>query len=124
MKPNRSSGCAAFKRPCLLDGLDGRLVWTWPCVRALTLSGLVAGSLSGLLGVGGGFVVVPALKRVTDLQMQVILATSLAIIALIAAIGVASATFMGGMNWSIATPFAGGAIVGMLFGRRFSARNS
>ena len=115
-----ASETRSFAKPCLLDSPDGRLVWTWPCVRALTLSGLTAGSLSGLLGVGGGFVVVPALKKVTNLQMQAILATSLAIVALIAAVGVTSAAFMGGMNWSIAIPFAGGAIIGMLLGRLFA----
>ena len=113
-----------FTKPCLLDTPDGRLIWTWPCVRALTLSGFSAGSLSGLLGVGGGFVVVPALKKVTNLQMQAILATSLAVIALISATGVASATLMDAMNWSIAIPFAGGAMVGMLLGRTFANRFS
>jgi len=115
---------ATFAKPCLLDTPDGRLIWTWPCVRALALSGFSAGSLSGLLGVGGGFVVVPALKKVTNLQMQAILATSLAVIALISATGVASATIIGSMNWSIATPFAGGAMAGMLLGRTFANRFS
>jgi uncharacterized protein len=113
-----------FTKPCLLDTPDGRLIWTWPCVRALTLSGFSAGSLSGLLGVGGGFVVVPALKKVTNLQMQSIFATSLAVIALISATGVASATLMGAMNWSIAIPFAGGAMAGMILGRTFANRFS
>lgn len=113
-----------FTKPCLLDTPDGRLIWTWPCVRALTLSGFSAGSLSGLLGVGGGFVVVPALKKVTNLQMQSIFATSLAVIALISATGVASATLMNAMNWSIAIPFAGGAMAGMLLGRTFANRFS
>lgn len=113
-----------FTKPCLLDTPDGRLIWTWPCVRALTLSGFSAGSLSGLLGVGGGFVVVPALKKVTNLQMQSIFATSLAVIALISATGVASATLMNAMNWSIAIPFAGGAMAGMIIGRLFAKRFS
>lgn len=113
-----------FAKPCLLDTPDGRLIWTWPCVRALALSGFSAGSLSGLLGVGGGFVVVPALKKVTNLQMQAIFATSLAVIALISATGVVSATIIGAMNWSVATPFAGGAIAGMLLGRTFANRFS
>ena len=113
-----------FTKPCLLDTPDGRLIWTWPCVRALTLSGFSAGSLSGLLGVGGGFVVVPALKKVTNLQMQSIFATSLAVIALISATGVASATLMDAMNWSIAIPFSGGAMAGMLLGRTFANRFS
>lgn len=121
-KQTEASGTRSFAAPCLLDSPGGRLIWTWPCVRALALSGLTAGSLSGLLGVGGGFVVVPALKKVTNLEMQAILATSLAVIALIAAIGVTSAAFMSEMNWLIAIPFAGGAIAGMLLGRLFANR--
>ncbi len=119
-----ASESRTFAKPCLLDSPGGRLVWTWPCVGALTLSGISAGSLSGLLGVGGGFVVVPALKKVTNLQMQPIFATSLTVIALISATGVASAALMGAMNWLIAVPFAGGAIAGMLLGRTFANRFS
>lgn len=106
--------------PCQLAYDQGRLVWTWPCARALAFSGTAAGFLSGLLGVGGGFVVVPALKKATNLSMQSILATSLAVIALISAVGVVSATFIGGMNWTIALPFAAGALAGMLIGRIFA----
>ncbi len=103
--------------PCRLEYERGRLIWGWPCVRALGYSGIATGFISGLLGVGGGFVVVPALKRATNLPMQSILATSLAVIALISGIGVASATFLGGMNWPVALPFAAGALAGMLIGR-------
>ncbi len=109
-------------QPCLIETADGRLIWTWACARALALSGGAAGFLSGLLGVGGGFVVVPAQKKVTSLQMQSILATSLAIIALISAIGVTSATLMGGMNWLIGVPFTVGSLVGMLIGRVFASQ--
>jgi hypothetical protein len=110
--------------PCMTGNADGRLIWTWPCARALTLSGSLAGFLSGLLGVGGGFVVVPALKKYTFLDMQSILATSLAVIALISAVGAASSVFMGAMHWTVATPFAGGALVGMLAGYKLASRFS
>ncbi|WP_295623529.1 sulfite exporter TauE/SafE family protein [uncultured Nitrosomonas sp.] len=103
--------------PCRLEYERGRLIWGWPCVRALGYSGIATGFISGLLGVGGGFVVVPALKRATNLPMQSILATSLAVIALVSGIGVASATALGGMNWPVALPFAAGALAGMLIGR-------
>ena len=100
----------------------GRFVWTRPCMRALGLSGALAGLLSGLLGVGGGFVMVPALQRYTDLAMKQALATSLAVIAMISIAGVASSAAQGGIDWSIGAPFAGGALAGMLAGRSLAAR--
>lgn len=103
--------------PCSLDWSIGRLIWTVPCARALIGSGALAGFLSGLLGVGGGFVIVPALRRVSDLPMQSIVATSLGVLSLISLGGVAGAGLTGSMNWFVAIPFASGAIAGMLVGR-------
>ncbi|MDI9680738.1 hypothetical protein QM334_28290, partial [Burkholderia cenocepacia] len=37
----------------------GRLVWSWPVGIALASTGAVTGLMTGLLGVGGGFVIVP-----------------------------------------------------------------
>ena len=102
--------------PCRLDQSIGRLIWSVPCARSLMSSGAVAGFLSGLLGVGGGFIIVPALKKVTDLPMQSIVATSLGVLALISITGVTSAAIAGHLNWSIGIPFAAGAVVGMLVG--------
>ena len=102
--------------PCKLDESIGRLIWSVPCARALMGSGAVAGLLSGLLGVGGGFIIVPALKKYTDLPMQSIGATSLGVLSMIAITGVASAALVGHLNWSIGIPFAAGGIAGMLLG--------
>jgi uncharacterized membrane protein YfcA len=102
--------------PCKLDQSIGRLIWSVPCARTLMGSGAVAGFLSGLLGVGGGFIIVPALKKYTDLPMQSIVATSLGVLALISITGVTSAAVAGHLNWSIGIPFTGGAIIGMLVG--------
>jgi uncharacterized membrane protein YfcA len=111
--------------PVCVRGTDtGRFIWTRPCARALTLSGSVAGLLSGLLGVGGGFVMVPALQRYTDLAMQSAVATSLAVIALISAAGVATSAAGGTLAWGIALPFSAGALAGMLGGRSLSKRLS
>ena len=107
---------------CLRGEPSGRFVWTRPCARALGLSGAMAGFLSGLLGVGGGFVMVPALQRHTDLPLKSAVATSLATIALISATGVAPAAAQGGIDWAAAAPFAGGALAGMLGGRSLAAR--
>ena len=74
--------------------------------------------------IGGGFVIVPALKKISDLPMQSIVATSLGVIALISLGGVAGSSLSGNMNWSIAVPFACGAILGMLIGRIGASRIS
>ncbi|WP_342116404.1 sulfite exporter TauE/SafE family protein [Pseudoduganella sp. OTU4001] len=108
--------------PCRLDARSGRFIWNRPCTRALALTGLGAGFLSGLLGVGGGFVVVPALKKATDAPLQAIVATSLAVIALVSASGVAAASTAGRVNWQLGVPFAGGALLGMLAGRALAGK--
>ncbi|NHZ94341.1 sulfite exporter TauE/SafE family protein [Massilia sp. CCM 8734] len=108
--------------PCRLDTTRGKLNWTAPCARALCWSGLVAGGLSGLLGVGGGFVMVPALQRFTDLGTQSVLATSLAVIALVSMAGVAASAATGHLQWPVAVPFAFGALAGMGAGRLVAAR--
>jgi uncharacterized membrane protein YfcA len=110
--------------PCQIDTGKGKLIWTAPCARALALAGVAAGGLSGLLGVGGGFVMVPALQRYTDLATQSILATSLAVIALVSMSGVVASTLSGHLQWAIALPFSGGAIAGMVVGRLVAARLS
>jgi uncharacterized membrane protein YfcA len=108
--------------PCIRDAGSGRFVWTSRCAQVLGLSGAVAGLLSGLLGVGGGFVMVPALQRYTDLAMTSIVATSLAVIALVSVTGVVSSAVAGNMNWGVALPFSAGALAGMVGGRAVAAR--
>ena len=108
--------------PCVLDARDGRLVWTRPCARALSATGLVAGLLSGLLGVGGGFVIVPALTRFTELSARSIVATSLAVMALASVSGVAAAAWHGAIRWDMALPFAAGSVAASLPARLIAAR--
>jgi uncharacterized membrane protein YfcA len=122
----QAAGKAATARPpapvCVRSSDSGRFIWTRPCARAMALSGAVAGLLSGLLGVGGGFVMVPALQRYTDLPIKSTVATSLAVIALVSITGVAATAASGTMNWQIAIPFSAGALAGMLGGRALAAR--
>lgn len=108
--------------PCVLNPAQGRLRWTLPCARALAFTGLLSGLLSGLLGVGGGFVIIPALSRYTNLPMKSIVATSLAVIALVSTGSVISASIGGVMHWAVGGPFAGGAVVGLLAARQLASR--
>jgi uncharacterized membrane protein YfcA len=65
---------------------------------------------------------VPALRRYTDLDIKSVVATSLAVIALVSATGVVSSAIAGTLNWPVAIPFSASALVGMLAGRMVAAR--
>ncbi|MEO5671052.1 MAG: sulfite exporter TauE/SafE family protein [Ramlibacter sp.] len=108
--------------PCRLDPVVGKLQWNVACARCLVLAGAAAGFLSGLLGVGGGFIVVPTLLAMSDLPMKSIVATSLGVVAMVSLAGVVSASFAGYMPWQVAWPFAAGALLGALLGRTVAAR--
>jgi uncharacterized membrane protein YfcA len=110
--------------PCLLDPSIGKLAWNIPCARALMISGGVAGFLSGLLGVGGGFVIVPALKRYTDLPVQSIVATSLGVLAIVSAGGAVFSAAAGNLDLLLAAPFSLGALAGLLIGGVFGKKIS
>ena len=73
---------------CKVNQTTGRLIWNMKTALSLGAIGVVAGLLTGLLGVGGGFVIVPALSKVTDLDMRSIVATSLMIIFLIGGVSI------------------------------------
>lgn len=118
------SGGRPAAPPCLLDSGSGRLQWTGPCARALALAGATAGFLSGLLGVGGGFVLVPTLLAFTDLPMKAVVATTMGVLALVSAGVVFNAGMAGQVPWAIAVPFAAGAVAGLLAGRLFASRLS
>ena len=117
LHPAADANAARAALPGVIDARDGRLVWTRPCAQALAFTGVVAGLLSGLLGVGGGFVIVPALTRFTELSARSIVATSLAVIALGSVGGVSAAAWNGAIAWDIALPFAIGSVIASLLAR-------
>jgi uncharacterized membrane protein YfcA len=93
----------------------GRFEWRWPCMQRLLLAGALTGLLSGLFGVGGGFVIVPMLILVSGLPMRQAVATSLAVIVLISSTGFASFLWQQSLP-ALFWPLAGGALLGMLAG--------
>lgn len=108
--------------PCRLDPIIGKLHWNWACAWTLMMAGSTAGFLSGLLGVGGGFILVPTLLAMSDLPILAVVATSMGVVALVSAVGVVNAGIAGHMPWAVAWPFAAGALAGLLVGRWFASR--
>jgi uncharacterized membrane protein YfcA len=101
----------------------GRIAWDAAAVGALAAIGAGTGFVAGLLGVGGGFVIVPALRWTSRLSMHSVVATSLMAIALISGITAAGAALQGvDLRWPQAVPFVLGALGGMLAGRRVAPR--
>ena len=109
--------------PCKVNQSTGRLIWNVKTASFLAGIGVVAGLLTGLLGVGGGFVIVPALRKFTDLDMRSIVATSLMIIFLIGGVSI-SAHVLDGFQYpvSVTLTFVLACIAGILIGRSLMQR--
>jgi uncharacterized protein len=116
----------ALLRPavCPLDR-DGHVRLTSRCMRLLVPTGLATGIISGLFGVGGGFVVVPALVLIAGIDIRQATATSLLVVALISLSGAAGA-FAGGVRVDplLVTLFAGAGVAGLEIGSRCGRRLS
>ncbi|MBW5251235.1 sulfite exporter TauE/SafE family protein [Streptomyces sp. NPDC006976] len=88
-------------------------------------AGAGLGAVTGFLGVGGGFLAVPALVSVLGLTMRRAVGTSLLVITVnsLAAL-TARAGSGGGLDWALIGPFTGAAILGAWDGKRLSAKVS
>lgn len=96
---------------------EGKPRFHWRCALKLVAAGALTGILSGIFGVGGGFLVVPALLVVAGLDIDQALATSLVGIFLIAASGfAANSAELVSSDIPLALWFLGGAGVGMTLG--------
>lgn len=102
---------------------SGRIVWGPGTAATVGAIGAATGYVAGLLGVGGGFVIVPSLRLSSGLSMHTCVATSLMAIALISAVAFVGALAQGvSVDWRAALPFVAGALAGMLAGRRLAPR--
>lgn len=106
-----------------INDYTGRFDWNLKSAGVIAAIGSMAGLVTGLLGVGGGFVIVPMLRHFTNASMQVAVATSLLVISLVGSMGIASALLHGAvLPPQISFVFASYTIAGMLLGRRLILR--
>ncbi|MBF5034043.1 sulfite exporter TauE/SafE family protein [Micromonospora sp. ANENR4] len=85
-------------------------------------AGLAVGFLTGFLGVGGGFVIVPALVLVLDLPMNAAVGTSLVVIAINSGASLAGRSGQGHVEWAITAPLALAAMAASLVGKKIATR--
>lgn len=84
--------------------------------------GLLTGLLSGMLGLGGGFIMVPAFCYFLSLPLKVAFGTSLIVIALVALPGTVVHALNGHVQLSIVLPMLVGSLPGAWLGSYFSLR--
>lgn len=88
------------------------------------IEGILIGFLTGLVGAGGGFLIIPALIFLTRLPMKSATGTSLFIIAINSLVGFAGDLFTTQMDWVFLLKVTGLAIVGVHFGNVLSKKVS
>lgn len=108
--------------PCEINSKQGKLHWTKRCAQSLAFTGSITGFLSGLLGVGGGFVIIPALRKFSNIPMKQIMPTSLGVIAIISTFSLILFILTGRLMWNIAIPFTLGSVIGMLIANHFRSK--
>lgn len=91
-------------------------------VAQILVAGSVVGFLTGLFGVGGGFVIVPALALVLRLPMPEAIGTSLLVIAINSAVALSTRIATTSIDWGITAPFTLAAIIGVITGGRVAGR--
>jgi uncharacterized protein len=91
------------------------------CVGGLLIGGIFVGLLSGLFGVGGGFLIVPLLLALSAVSMAQAVSTSIFIIAAISSSGFISYLWMSDSHsWELSGLIATGGILGMIVGQAIS----
>jgi uncharacterized membrane protein YfcA len=107
-------------KAALHGGTEAAVAFNYPLILA---EGLVVGAITGLVGAGGGFLIIPALVLLARLPMKQAVGTSLIIIAAKSLIG-----FTGDLkaheviDWSFLLTFSAIAIAGIIAGSLLSTR--
>ena len=96
---------------------DGGRGW-WVTIA----SGLGVGVMTGFLGVGGGFLIVPALVMLIGLPMAQAVGTSLLVIAMNSAAGFLGHLGEGAFDWSLVVVFVLAGLAGTFTGSRLAGR--
>lgn len=103
--------------PALTPSIRPRFAW-----GKVIIEGFVVGMVTGLVGAGGGFLVVPALVLLGGMPMRPAIGTSLLVIAMKSLAGFAGFVGHTPINWNVALLVSLGAVVGSVAGAGLSAK--
>lgn len=111
--------------PSCQRDVAGQLILTSRCARLLLLVGVASGILSGMFGVGGGFIIVPALILFSSMSMSRAVGTSLMVISLVSLSGIGSQLWIGqSISLGITALFVTGGLLGLGLGQSVAHRLS
>ncbi|MEP0264441.1 sulfite exporter TauE/SafE family protein [Dokdonia sp.] len=95
------------------DNIETTVTYNYPMI---ILEGIVVGALTGVVGAGGGFLIIPALVLLAKLPMKKAIATSLLIIAIKSLIGFIGDVENLTIDWPFLLSFTSLSIVGIFIG--------
>lgn len=100
---------------------DSGINWRRCAPRSIP-AGLAVGLLTGLFGVGGGFLIVPALVLLLGVEMSIAVGTSLLVIVANSVAGAVAHLGDGSIDWATTAAFVGTAVVGSLIAGHLGTR--
>lgn len=86
------------------------------------IAGSFVGVLTGFFGVGGGFVIVPALVLALRFEMPVAVGTSLLVITINSLVALSTRLDAGSIEWGTVIPFTVASVIGVVIGNRLAVR--
>jgi uncharacterized membrane protein YfcA len=108
-----------FAKKCVDCNEDDPVVFNFPMIA---LEGSVVGVITGIVGAGGGFLIIPALVLLAKLPMKMAVGTSLLIIAAKSLIGFLGDLSTQTIDWQLLLIFTGLSIVGIFIGSALSKK--
>jgi len=108
-----------FAKKCVDCNEDDSVIFNFPMIA---LEGSVVGVITGIVGAGGGFLIIPALVLLAKLPMKMAVGTSLLIIAAKSLIGFLGDLSTQTIDWQMLLIFTGLSIVGIFIGSALSKK--
>jgi uncharacterized protein len=90
-------------------------------VVKVVVAGTVVGFLTGFFGVGGGFVIVPAMVLALGFSMSEAVGTSLLVITINSVVALSTRLEAGSIEWATVIPFTVASLIGVFVGSRLSS---